>query len=85
LDADHPANGVLFARRSTDRLLQLYRAQLKVAFGHVSTPRLIRNSKGAPLYFLLWAGPHSKGLEGANYILSMGENLGKKPKVTATA
>ena len=61
-----------------DRLLQLYRARLKTAFGHVSTPRMIRNSKGAPLYYLLWAGPHSKGLEGANHILSMGESLGKK-------
>lgn len=61
-----------------DRLLQLYRARLKAAFGHVSTPRLIRNSKGAPLYYLLWAGPHNKGLQGADHILSMGESLGKK-------
>lgn len=61
-----------------DRLLQLYRARLKAAFGHVSTPRLIRNSKGAPLYYLLWAGPHTKGLQGADHILSMGESLGKK-------
>lgn len=68
-----------------DRLLQLYRARLKTAFGHVSTPRMIRNSKGAPLYYLLWAGPHSKGLEGANHILSMGESLGKKRGASAYA
>jgi three-Cys-motif partner protein len=68
-----------------DRLLQLYRARLKAAFGHVSTPRLIRNSKGAPLYYLLWAGPHSKGLQGADHILSMGENLGKKRGAAVSA
>lgn len=59
----------------SDRLLELYRERLRSAFGYVSTPRLIRNTRGAPLYHLLWAGPHKKGLEGANYILSMGERL----------
>jgi three-Cys-motif partner protein len=59
----------------SQRLLALYRIRLKEAFGHVSTPRLIRNTKGTPLYYLLWAGPHRKGLEGANHILSMGERL----------
>lgn len=58
-----------------ERLLELYRAKLRDAFGHVSAARLIRNTRGAPLYYLLWAGPHSKGLEGANYILKMGELL----------
>jgi three-Cys-motif partner protein len=56
-------------------LLNLYRGRLKQAFGFVSQPKLIRNTKGAPLYYLLWSGPHRKGLEGANYILSMGERL----------
>jgi len=59
----------------SERLLELYRARLKSAFGHVSTPRLIRNTKGVPLYYLLWAGPHPKGLKGADYILKMGERL----------
>lgn len=58
-----------------ERLLELYRTRLRSAFGHVSTPRLIRNTRGAPLYYLLWAGPNKKGLEGANYILTMGERL----------
>jgi hypothetical protein len=44
-------------------------------FGHVSTPRPIRTARGAPLYYLLWAGPNKKGLEGAGYILTMGERL----------
>jgi three-Cys-motif partner protein len=57
------------------RLLELYRARLKTAFGHVSTPRLIRNTRGMPLYYLMWAGPHKKGLEGADYVLKMGERL----------
>jgi len=60
-----------------ERLLELYRARLKAAFGHVSAPRLIRNTHGAPLYYLLWAGPNRKGLEGADYILTMGERLGR--------
>lgn len=60
-----------------ERLLELYRGKLRKAFGHVSAPRLIRNTRGAPLYYLLWAGPHSKGLEGANYILKMGERLSR--------
>jgi three-Cys-motif partner protein len=59
------------------RLLELYRGKLRKAFGHVSAPRLIRNTRGAPLYYLLWAGPHRKGLEGADYILKMGERLGR--------
>lgn len=59
----------------SERLLELYRASLKAAFGYVSSPRLIRNTRGAPLYYLLWAGPHRKGLEGADYILTMGERL----------
>lgn len=62
----------------SERLLELYRARLKSAFGHVSAPRLIRNTKGVPLYYLLWAGPHRKGLEGADYILKMGERLDTK-------
>lgn len=61
----------------SQRLLALYRFRLKAAFGFVSTPRLIRNTKGTPLYYLLWAGPHRKGLEGADYILRMGELLNK--------
>jgi three-Cys-motif partner protein len=61
-----------------ERLLELYRQRLKDAFGHVSTPRLIRSTRGIPLYYLLWAGPHPKGLEGANHILMMGERLAKR-------
>jgi three-Cys-motif partner protein len=54
------------------RLLEFYRHRLKAAFGFVSQPKLIRNTHGVPLYYLLWAGPHRLGLKGANYILSSG-------------
>lgn len=56
-----------------ERLLAWYREELRSAFGFVSEPRLIRNTKGGPLYYLLWAGPHQAGLKGADYIMRMGE------------
>lgn len=62
----------------SERLLELYRTRLRSAFGYVSSPRLIRNTRGAPLYYLLWAGPNKKGLEGAEYILKMGERLSRR-------
>lgn len=58
---------------SGDRLLRWYRDRLKKAFGHVSTARLIKNTRGSPLYHLIWAGPHKLGLKGAEYILGKGE------------
>ena len=62
-------------RDSGTRLLEWYRGRLRDAFGHVSSARLIRNTKGGHLYYLIWAGPHRKGLEGADYILSKGEKV----------
>lgn len=67
-----------------ERLLELYRARLRSAFGHISAPRLIRNTRGAPLYYLLWAGPNKKGLEGADYVLTMGERLSRRSGERAT-
>jgi len=67
-----------------DRLLNLYSSRLKAAFGLVSTPRLIRNQKGAPLYYLIWAGPNPKGLKGADYILQMGEQMKDRPQKSKT-
>jgi three-Cys-motif partner protein len=60
------------------RLLQMYRLRLKRAFGHVSSPRLISNTRGIPLYYLIWAGPHPLGLKGADYILKKGEIATRK-------
>ncbi len=57
------------------RLLEWYRSRLKDAFGHVSPARLIKNTKGSHLYYLIWAGSHPLGLKGAHHILSKGENV----------
>lgn len=64
-------------RDSGQRLLEWYRGRLRTAFGHVSTARLIRNTRGGHLYYLIWAGPHPKGLVGADYILSKGEKVNR--------
>lgn len=62
------------------RLLEWYRGRLKQIFGHVSAAQLIKNTRGNPLYYLIWAGPNKKGLEGADYILSKGERV-KRPRI----
>ncbi|MFM2366283.1 MAG: hypothetical protein RIR95_891, partial [Pseudomonadota bacterium] len=59
-------------------LLQMFLSRLREIFPQVATPRLIRNTKKSPLYYLVWAGSHSKGLQGAEYILGHGEKLAKK-------
>jgi three-Cys-motif partner protein len=60
---------------SGSRLLEWYRSRLRAAFGNVSTARLIKNTRGNPLYYLIWAGPNATGLKGAEYILSKGEKF----------
>jgi three-Cys-motif partner protein len=62
-------------RDSGTKLLQWYRDRLRAIFGHVSSARLIKNTRGNPLYYLIWAGPNSKGLKGAEHILGKGERL----------
>ena len=57
------------------RLLEWYRRRLKDAFGHVSPAKLIRNTRGGHLYYLIWAGPNALGLKGAHHVLSKGENV----------
>ena len=60
---------------SGKRLLAWYLNRLKESFGHVSPARLIRNTKGGHLYYLIWAGPHPKGLVGAKHILGKGDEV----------
>jgi three-Cys-motif partner protein len=57
------------------RLLNLYINRLEAIFGNVSLPSLVRNTKGAPLYYLLWAGSNPKGKGIANHILGLGEKV----------
>lgn len=56
-----------------DRLLNLYVGRLRKIFPHVARPRLIRNTRKAPLYYLIWAGPNRLGLKGADHVLQQGE------------
>lgn len=56
-----------------ERVLKWYCGNLEDTFGFVSDPRLIRNTRGSPLYYLIWAGPNQAGLKGADYIMKMGE------------
>ncbi len=63
------------AEDAGQQILEWYRKRLRDAFGHVSTARLIRNTKGNPLYYLIWAGPNQMGLKGAECILSKGERV----------
>lgn len=60
---------------SGQRLLDWYRTRLRSVFGQVSSARLIKNTRGNPLYYLIWAGPNATGLKGAEHILSKGEKL----------
>lgn len=62
------------------KLLGWYRSRLRASFGHVSTARLIKNTRGNPLYYLIWAGPNATGLKGAEHILSKGEAVRRPTK-----
>lgn len=59
----------------SERLLGLYLRRMKEIFPHVAPPRLIRNTRNAPLYYLIWAGPNKLGLKVAEYVLSQGEKI----------
>lgn len=60
---------------SGKRLALWYGARLKKLFGMSSPARLIRNSQGGHLYYLIWAGHHKKGLEIASHVLGQGETV----------
>lgn len=68
----------LFGKRTfkavnAEKRILNYLEKLKGCFGHVAPPMLVRNTKGNPLYYLIWAGPHPLGLKGAKHVLSQGE------------
>jgi three-Cys-motif partner protein len=64
-----------------DNLLQWYCERLKAEFGNVAHPRLVKNTRGNGLYYLIWAGPHKKGLEGADYILKHYDKIEQRKRV----
>ena len=39
-----------------DRILQWFGARLRITFGFASTSQLVTNTRGNPLYYLIWAG-----------------------------
>ena len=51
-----------------EALRDLYIGRLKKMFRYVEGPRLIHNTRGAPLYYLIWAGQNHVGAKGAKYI-----------------
>lgn len=61
-----------------ESLLDLYVGRLNQIFPYVATPRLIRNTRNAPLYYLIWAGPNRRGLGPADHILRQGEKVGRR-------
>jgi hypothetical protein len=61
--------GVRKRSEAGERLLNWYRGRLRSAFGHVSTARLITNSRGGYLYNLVFAGPNRTAAKIASYIL----------------
>lgn len=63
------------AENASEQLLQLYHRNLGKMFKYVSVPRLVRNTRMAPLYYLIWAGQNVKGFEIADYILRQGEYI----------
>jgi three-Cys-motif partner protein len=57
------------------RLLELYHGRLRRAFGHVVTPSLIENTRGTPLYYLLWASSNGRGAPIAEHIMNLGSRV----------
>lgn len=64
----------------SERLLEFYVDRLRTLFQFVATPRLIRNTKKGPLYYLLWAGPNERGLKAADHILRQGEKVSHRKR-----
>ncbi len=65
------------------RLLNHYVGRLKALFGHAATPSVVRNTRGVPIYYMLWAGPHPLGQKIADYILAKGDRITSPKKPSA--
>lgn len=57
------------------QLLDLYCQNLGTIFAHVSRPSVVRNTRGVPIYYMIWAGPHPLGHKIAEHVLSLGEKV----------
>jgi three-Cys-motif partner protein len=54
---------------TAERLIKWYMDRLRVLFGHTAGPKLIKNTRGAHLYYLIWAGSNETGKKIAGYVL----------------
>lgn len=63
------------SRDAQKRLLDFYVKKLGESFKHVAEPRVVRNTRRVPIYYMLWAGPHQLGHKIAEHILGKGERL----------
>lgn len=55
-----------------EQLAKWYQKRLKEAYGYCPKPRLIKNTRGTHLYYLLWAGANSTGAKIASDVLKQG-------------
>lgn len=60
---------------AANRLLDHYVGRLKALFGHAARPSVVKNTRGVPIYYMLWAGPHPLGQKIADYILAKGDRI----------
>jgi len=58
-----------------ERLAKWYQQRLKKAFGFSPKPRLIKNTRGTHLYYLIWAGPKKSGENIAKDVLNQGQKV----------
>lgn len=61
--------------KSSEQLCKFYVERLKNIFGYTAPPRIVRNTKNVPIYYINWAGPHKKGKEIISYIMRQGDTL----------
>lgn len=69
------SNTVRKSDAAAERLLAFYHERLRQAFGHSVTPRLVTNTRGSPLYYLLWASANKTGIPIAKHIMEMGNRV----------
>ncbi|WP_417451513.1 three-Cys-motif partner protein TcmP [Kordiimonas sp.] len=60
-------------RDSGEQLARWYQKRLGAEYGYCPKPRLIKNTRGAHLYYLLWAGPKKVAARIAEHVLRQGE------------
>ena len=56
-------------------LLGLYIERLRSVFTYVSQPSVVRNTRGFPIYYMIWAGQNRTGFKIAEHILGLGEKV----------